>query len=82
MTLYGGSAPAGSDGAAGVTSVNGKTGDVTLVPADIGGVEEAPADGTPYDRQDAGWVAASAPAGAPTPESADSKTASRSTAKK
>ncbi|OEA47879.1 hypothetical protein BBM62_06145 [Vibrio parahaemolyticus] len=82
VTLYGGSAPAGSDGAAGVTSVNGKTGDVTLVPADIGGVEEAPADGTPYERQDAGWVAASTPAGAPTPESADSKTVSRSTAKK
>ncbi|MFV0448073.1 MAG: hypothetical protein ACK5MF_06380 [Vibrio sp.] len=41
------------------------------------GIEEAPVDGTPYNRQDASWVAASAAAAAPTPESASSKTAKK-----
>ncbi len=77
VTAYGGTAPAGAGGSAGVTSVNGKSGDVTLAPADIGAVEEAPEDGSPYERQDAGWVAASAAAAAPTPESASSKTAKK-----
>ncbi|ALR91306.1 hypothetical protein [Vibrio alginolyticus] len=83
VTLYGGSAPAGS-GAAGVTSVNGATGDVTIAAADIGAVEEAPEDGSPYERQDAGWVAAGVAASAPAPESAETgaKTASRTIAKK
>lgn len=72
VTAYGGSAPAGA-GSAGVTSVNGKSGDVTLTAADIGATEEAPEDGTPYNRQDAGWVAATGTAAAPVSESARTK---------
>lgn len=70
VTAYGGTAPASAGGAAAVTSVNGKVGDVTLTAADVGAVEEAPEDGTPYERQDATWVAASGTAASPTPESA------------
>lgn len=73
VTAYGGTAPAGAGGAT-VTSVNGKTGDVVLAAADVSAIEEAPVDGSPYERQDAGWVAASTAAAAPTPESAASKT--------
>ncbi|EOD9553469.1 hypothetical protein ACJ7RV_002593 [Vibrio parahaemolyticus] len=80
VNLFGGTASA-SGAAAGVTSVNGKSGDVTLVPSDIGAVEEAPVDTTPYERQDAGWVAAGT-AAAPAPESTESKTSNRTTAKK
>ncbi|NIY91107.1 hypothetical protein [Vibrio diazotrophicus] len=71
VTAYGGTAPAGSEGT-GVTSVNGKSGDVTLTAAELGATEEAPEDGSPYNRQDAGWVAATG-AAAPTPESVKAK---------
>ncbi|MBD0785783.1 hypothetical protein HUO09_05480 [Vibrio sp. Y2-5] len=71
VTAYGGTAPAGSEGT-GVTSVNGKAGDVTLTAAELGATEEAPEDGSPYNRQDAGWVAATG-AAAPTPESVKAK---------
>lgn len=76
VNLYGGIVYGSAAGAA-VTSVNGKTGDVTLAAADLGALEDAPSDGTTYGRKDGAWAdTAVAAAMAELPES-DTKTASR-----
>ncbi|EOV3438301.1 hypothetical protein ACOW85_001672 [Vibrio parahaemolyticus] len=85
VTLYGGSAPAGSGGSAGVTSVNGATGDVTLAAADVGALADdytAPVTSVNGQTGEVALTQADIPASAPTPEDAEAKAASRSTNKK
>jgi len=67
--VYGGLAPAGSSG--GVLSVNGQTGAVTLDATSVGAVEEAPENGAPHGRQDAGWVEVAPKSAAPKPQASE-----------